>query len=215
MTKAILATRPEHDDTTHYLSSWCAKALHAARNKGITVFDLRRERAQREPLASILSKKQPELILLCGHGSDTAVCGHKDIPLIEAGVNEQLLRRTITFTISCRSARTLGPICVEKGARSFVGYDDDFVFFYDKHKITAPLEDGTAALFLEPPYELALALVKGNSVGESHRRSQEHFLRNMETLLSSEAGADEAALARYLWCDRSHQVFHGDGSAAF
>jgi len=89
------------------------------------------------------------------------------------------------------------------------------VFFYDKHKITAPLEDGTAALFLEPPYELALALVKGNSVGESHRRSQEHFLRNMETLLSSEAGADEAALARYLWWDRSHQVFHGDGSAAF
>ena len=86
---------------------------------------------------------------------------------------------------------------------------------YDKNRITSPLKDETAKLFLEPSNELIISLLKENSAGESYKRSQIHFRNNFMKLLSSEASEEDAALARYLWWDMTHQVCLGDKSATF
>lgn len=45
MNKNILITRPEHDPTTLYLSTWNGKNFPYLQNSGLTILDLHREKA--------------------------------------------------------------------------------------------------------------------------------------------------------------------------
>ena len=213
--KKFLITRPEHDDTTHYLSNWCKKIMEVANAKGISILDLNREKATKKEFASMIQKQKPGLIMFNGHGSDECVTGHKKEILVVAGENESLLKESITYALSCRSGKLLGPKSVNAGAKAYLGYDDDFVFVYSPDKITQPLADETAKLFLEPSNEIIISLIKGNSAEESYNRSQEFFMDRMKKLLSSEATPEESSMARYLWWDRLHQVCLGDKRAIF
>lgn len=215
MSKELLITRPEHDDTTHYLSNWSKQAIGIAQSKGVKIFDLHRKRASKTDVISILSKMEPGLVIFNGHGSDNLVAGWNDEPLVLAGENEPLLREKIVYAVSCSSAKKLGPKSVDSGARTYIGYDDDFVFFYDPNKITSPLKDNTAKLFLEPSNELIVSLIKGNTSEESCRRSKQLFKKNIRRLLSSEATREETSMARYLWWDMVHQVCLGDEKSVF
>ena len=213
--KKFLITRPEHDDTTHYLSNWCKKIMEVANAKGISILDLNREKATKKEFASMVQKQKPGLIMFNGHGSDECVTGHKKEILVVAGENESLLKKSITYALSCRSGKLLGPKSVNAGAKAYLGYDDDFVFVYSPDKISKPLADETAKLFLEPSNEIIISLIKGNSAEESYNRSQEFFMDRMKKLLSSEATPEESSMARYLWWDRLHQVCLGDKRAIF
>lgn len=215
MRKKLLITRPEHDDTTYYLSSWSKKALDVAHSKGIKVLDLNQKRACRNEVEGMLTSQKPELIIFNGHGSENIISGHNNDPLIIAKANEQLLKGTITYAVSCKSARKLGPKSVEKGTRSYIGYIDDFIFFYDPNKFSRPLEDNTAGLFLEPSSKLTVSLIKGNTAGESCIRSKQSFQKNIRKLLSSEVTKEETSLARYLWWDLKNQVCLGDSNSKF
>jgi len=215
MSKRLLITRPEHDDTTHYLSSWSKKIISFAESKGIWVFDLNRRRANKKEVEGILSKQNPGLVIFNGHGNDNFVSGHRNEALIIIGDNEKLLNGKITYAISCKSAKNLGPMSIDAGAKAYVGYDDDFIFFYDPNKITHPLRDKTAKLFLEPSNELITSLVKGNTVEESCNRSKKYFKNNFKRLLSSETTEEETSMARYLWWDMVHQVCLGSKKSIF
>lgn len=213
--KKFLITRPEYDDTTHYLSNWSRKIIEAANSKGIKLFDLHRDKANRAEVTSMIEKQSPGLIVFNGHGDDNCVTGHKQEVLVEAGKNESLLKDKITYAVSCRSAKLLGPKSVAASAKAYIGYDDDFVFIYSPDKITKPLLDESAKMFLEPSNELIISLIKGNSAEESHKRSQEFFKDRMKKLLSSEATPEETSMARYLWWDMVHQVCLGNQKAVF
>ncbi len=215
MSKKILVTRPEHDDTTYYLSNWSKKSLQLAQIKGIKVLDLHRERANGSEVAGMLEKQKPRLVVLNGHGSDNVVAGYKDEPLIIGGKNEELLKEKITYAISCRSARELGRKVIKSGGNTYFGYEDDFIFFYDPFMISRPLEDKTAGFFLEPATEIITSLLKGAKAGECSKKSKESFERNMHKLLSSEASKEDASLARYLWWNMRNQVCLGDENSSF
>lgn len=215
MSEKLLITRPEHDDTTYYLSTWSKKIIKTAESKGIKIFDLNRGRANRAEVVSMLSKQNPGLVIFNGHGDDDVISGHANEPLIQVGDNELLLKNRIAYALSCKSAKILGPKSIDAGARSYVGYDDDFIFFYDPNKVTHPLEDDTAALFLAPSNELIISLIKGNNVGDAFDRSQNSFKNNIKRLLSSEATAEETNMARYIWWDMAHQACCGNKKAIF
>ncbi len=215
MSKKLLITRPEHDDTMHYLSHWSKKAIDLAEAKGITVFDLLREKANKEKTEGILKKQNPELVIFNGHGRENAVGGHKNEPLVVANQNEELLKEKITYAISCKSGKTLGPESIKKGAKAYMGYEEDFIFFYEPKKITEPLMDKTAEMFLEPSSEAMISLIKGNSVEEAEKRTKEMFKENIKKLLSSESRSEEASMARYLWWNMKHLTIHGDRNAIF
>ena len=215
MNKKMLITRPEHDDTTHYLSHWGKKAIEIAEAKNITIFDLTREKANKKKTEGILSTQNPWLVIFNGHGKENAVSGHKNEFLIIAQHNEELLKEKITYALSCRSAKILGPESVKKGAKAYLGYEEDFIFFYDPQRITDPLNDDTAALFLAPSTEAMISLIKGNSIEETEKRTKEMFKENMKKLLSSEATNNESSMAKYLWWNMKYLTAHGDKQASF
>ncbi len=216
MEKKLLITRPEYDDTTHYLSNWSKTSLRLAQSKGVTVFDLNRERANKAEVEGILTKQNPQLVILNGHGNESSVAGHNGEPILIAGKNEKLLIGKIAYAISCKSAKVLGQKAVDSGGEAYLGYEDDFIFFYDPNKISRPLEDETAKLFLKPAIEIIVhSLVKGNAVGTSSEKSKQLFKLNMGRLLSSESSKEEASMARYLWWNMKNQVCLGNGEANF
>lgn len=207
-----LITRPEHDDTTFYLSNYSKEVIESAQKRGIKVLDLHREKAKRSEVESRLSKSLCNLVFFNGHGDYSCVTGHKNEPLIICNENETLLKSKIVYTISCKSAKELGPKSVEAGAISYSGYDDDFIFSYEPDKISRPLQDETAKLFLEPSKLFMTSLVKGNSVIESQKRTKTLFRENILRLLDSDNPDND--LLRYLVWDSRHLISHGNLNAS-
>ena len=114
----MLITRPEHDDTTHYLSNWSKETIGVAENKNIKVFDLNREKATRKNVESKLSRMSCNLVYFNGHGGFNVIGGHNNEPLIICGENERLLKSKVVYAISCKSAKELGLKSVEAGANT-------------------------------------------------------------------------------------------------
>lgn len=214
MNSCFLITRPNHDITTNYLYYWSTKIIVEAEKKGFEVIDLKGKRANKKEFVSVITKTQPSFVVLNGHGNEEAVAGFDNENLIKVGDNERLLNEKISYAVSCRSAKILGPECVRHGAKTYIGYEDDFTFLIDETKITKPLEDKTAEFFLEPSNQVAISLLKGNSTGNSYQRSQQSFRRNIHQSLTSEAAsADKEAVPFLLW-DMKHQVCIGDQKAS-
>lgn len=211
MTKTYLLTRPEHDDTMHYLSNWSKGTIDAAKKAGIKVLDLNREKATKKEVEGRLKDLSPILVVLNGHGDENTVTGHQNEPIIIYGENEKLLKSKIVYAISCQSAKVLGQKSVDAGAISYNGYNDDFVFFYEPNMISKPLNDKTAQMFLEPSKIFIETLIKGNTVEEALKRAKDKLRSNINRLLvSSEADAN---MVRYLLWDLNHFVSRGNLNA--
>jgi len=201
----MIITRPDHDVTTNYLYHW-SKPLISAAGRRHKVIDLAKKRANASELASIIKKVGPTLIVFNGHGDESTVTGFDNEPLIKAGKNHGILKGSTVYARSCRSAKILGPRCIRSRCRAYLGYDDDFVFFIEEEKITHPLEDKTAKLFLEPSNHVVISLLKGHSAGDSNSRSKELFKRVIQSLATSSAPRESADLVPYLIWDYIHQV---------
>lgn len=209
----VLATRPEHDVTTHYISRWGESALAFARERGADVVDLRREKANRREFEGRMRKLDPELVFLNGHGSESSVCGHDDEPLVLAGDNHGLLHGRVTYALSCQAARNLGPSCAEAAGTAFIGYKDDFLFTASAGSAARPLDDGRSAPFFEASNLVVTSLLKGHAAGEASRRSKDAFRAHTRRLLSSSTDPDALLDAQCLWWDMTHQVCLGDEGA--
>ena len=208
----LLITRPRHDYATHYLSAWAEKTFEIARAKGYSIIDLRRERANRKEVESILNKRNPEFVVIHGHGSDDWVAGQGNKPLLIAGNNSSLLEGKITYAISCRSARGLGKEVGQYTNTAYIGYKEDFILVYLEKYRTRPLEDKLAGFFLEPSNLVVTTLLKGHPAKESVLRARQEFLRNIQKLLTSKTGPDEYSTLRYLVWDMRHLTLCGDES---
>ena len=214
MNRIFLITRPKYDETTHYLFYWSEKAIELAKRKGIQVLDLQKERANEKELTSIVKKKEPYFIFLNGHGSSNSITGHNSEVLIKTGNNEKLLKSKIVYALSCQSGKRLGPKSVKNGTVAYIGYNDYFVFVFDQEKISKPLDDSIAKLFLEPSNQIAIGILKGNKIKEAYRKSQRLFAKNIQKLLTSESSPDSVYIKYLLW-DMRHQVCLGDKEAVF
>ena len=211
MTIIYLLTRPEHDDTTYYLSNWCKGTIRLSEERGIKVLDLNQEKANRAEFENRMNKFSPNFVVLNGHGNEVMVTGHKNQPLVLLNDNEHLLSSKIVYAISCRSAQKLGRKSVEVGAISYTGYEEDFIFVYQPDKISRPLTDESAKLFLEHSRLFIESIVKGNSVGESWERSKRMLKENFIKALSEK----NSSTAKYLWWNLKHFSSHGDLKAKF
>ncbi len=210
--KTYLLTRPDHDDTTHYLFAWSGETMRDAEKKGLKVVDLPNKRAVRKEVEGVISKVSPNFVVFNGHGNENTVTGHNNQPIIIAGDNENLLDKKIVYAISCSSAKNLGQKAVDAGASSYTGYDDDFVFFYEPENLSRPLKDETVKLFLEHSNLFITSVIKGNSVSEAKEKAETLLKSNIVKLLGrSDANTQ---LVRYLWWDLKHFVSHGNERAS-
>lgn len=212
MNKTLLITRPNHDLTTNYLYFWSEKIIEQAEKSKVGVVDLNGKRANKKEFSSIITKTQPNLIVLNGHGDESTVTGIDNEILVQVNDNEKLLHEKVTYAISCKSAGNLGLKAMGKTG-AYIGYRDDFIFMFDSTKITRPLEDKTAQLFLEPSNQVVISLLKGNNAGQSCERSKEAIKRNIQKLLTSESPQGGKEAVPYLLWNLSHQVCLGNKSA--
>lgn len=211
--KTLVITRPDHDITTSYLCYWCKEILEQAEKTNTKVVDLKSKRANKKEFESVMKKVKPSLILLNGHGSDDSITGIDNEILLKAGENVNLLENAISYAVSCSSAKKLGQESVKQGAKAYIGYTDEFVFLLDETKITRPLEDKTAQLFLEPSNQVAVSLLKNHTAKEAYERSKKHFRKNIQRLLTSESKQEDTEALPYLLWDMNHQVCLGDEEA--
>lgn len=202
----MLVTQPESDYTTRYISCWAEKVILFSEKKRLKTVTLKRKRANRKEFTSVLKKTDYRLLFLNGHGSETAVFGGDNKPILEIGKNEELTKEKIVYALSCRSAKVLGKQCVKKSADAYLGYDEDFIFAYDQMRRTKPASDKTAALFLDPSNILVISLIKGHNCQRSHKNSQNAFKRTIFKILSSQSKKEERSYLRYLTWDMNHQV---------
>lgn len=206
----LLITRPEHDYATRYLSAWSEKLFNLIESKGYSKIDLHRERANRKEIESILSKKNPDLVIINGHGSDDMVAGHNNNLLIKAGDNSSLLNNKITYAISCRSACVLGKEIAQNVNTAYIGYQDDFILLYLEKYRTRPAEDKLAELFLGPSNVLLTTLIKGHSTKEAMLRARQESLRNIQNLLTSQTKIEDSSTLRYLVWNMQNLILQGD-----
>lgn len=212
MNRIFLVTRPKYDDTTHYLFNWSKAVIDLARKKGLQVLDLERSRANKKEFTSIVAKKQPFFIFFNGHGRSDCIYGQDNEVLVKIGENEEILKSKIVYALSCKSAKGLGLESIKAGTVTYLGYDEDFIFVYDLEKVSRPLEDKTAVLFLEPSNQLVNSLLKGHTAKESHKCSKYSFAKNIQKLLTSESPPYNYLIPYLLW-DMRHQVCLGDENA--
>jgi hypothetical protein len=206
----LLITRPEHDYATRYLSAWSEKLFDLIKSKSYSIIDLHQERANRKEIESIISKRNPSLVVINGHGSDDMVSGHDNNLLIKAGDNSFFLNNRITYAISCRSACVLGKEIAKNAETTYIGYQDDFILVYIEKYRTRPIEDKFAGLFLDPSNLVVTTLIKGHSAREAVLRAKQEFLRNIQKFLTSKVKSDDSSALRYLVWDMRNLILQGD-----
>ena len=212
--KFILITRPKGDIALKYLEVWSQKIIEVAKKKGATVLDLHGPRANRKEMEKIIRKKDPDLIIINGHGDYDLVTGQDQEILVKADDNPELLSGAIVYAISCRSAKILGAAVASRGNRAYIGYTEDFVFLYNESKIYHPLEDEKAKLFLEPSNQVAISLLKNHSASEASLSSKQYFIRNIQKLLTSDnKSLENSQFISALYWNFKNQVCLGNGEA--
>jgi len=212
--KSILITRPQGDIALKYLEVWSQKIIEVANKKGATVLDLSGARANRKEMEKIIKKKDPDLIVINGHGDYDLITGQNQEILFQANDNEDILSKAIVYAISCRSAKILGEAVASKGNRAYIGYSEDFIFLYNQSKIYHPLEDEKAKLFLEPSNQVAISLLKNHSAGEASTSSKQYFIRNIQKLMSSDNKSSEnSQFISTLYWNFKNQVCLGNSEA--
>lgn len=213
MNRVLLITRPNHDIATSYLFYWSNFVIQEANNRHIKALDLKGEKANKSTFNSYIKKHEPKLVFFNGHGSEETIMGHHNEVLVKANKNEKILSGKIVYARSCNAANYLGRQCIKKKTIAFIGYKKKYVLAYSQSKISRPLEDEIARLFLEPSNLVPISLLKGNTVKSSHRKSQKALWRNFHYMLSSKALQSQRDAAPYLWINRKYQTILGNGSA--
>lgn len=209
----MLVTRPDHDETTNYLFFWSNFLIDQGKQVGRTVIDLAKRKANAQELFSRLKKLTPKLLVFNGHGDDQSVTGYDNQPLVSIKKNLGLLKDKIVYSRSCSSAKKLGPASIKSGCKAYIGYNEDFVFMTDSTKVTRPLNDSIAKLFLEPSNYVVTSLLKGHSSGGSNFRSKEKYRRQIQILmLSNSLTVDKQLIPLLVW-DYHHQICLGDSNA--
>ncbi|MEK7496800.1 MAG: hypothetical protein AAB657_02740 [Patescibacteria group bacterium] len=205
----MIVTRPQHDITTKYLSVWAGEVINFAKEKGVEVFDLFKDKANKNDFVGRVKKLQPEIIFLNGHGNDDCVAGHNDEKIVEVKNNHDILRDTITYALSCNSGKILGPKVVENNTATYIGYQDEFIFVGNMNYLSRPQDDPMAKPFMEASNQVMISLLKGNEAQDASKKSKSKFEEHFVKLSSSNTDADSLQIAQCLWWDMRNQVCLG------
>ena len=206
MNKILLVTRPQYDETTNYLYYFAEQVINEAQKRNFKILDLAGEKANCKDFSGRIRKINPDLIFFNGHGSPTSIAGHNDEILMSVDKNVSLLNNKIVYALSCGSAKKLGQCAIDNGARSFIGYKENFIFMHERDKSAKPLQDKTARLFFEPSNLVVTTLIKDNTPKDAFNRSQKKFKYNLRKLITSESPQEDRSSIPWLYWDMIHQV---------
>ncbi len=196
-----------------YITYFSTAVIQEAKNKNIPVKELKEEKANKEEFGGFLQKLDYRLVVLNGHGSEEVIAGHKNIPIVECGRNDEILKERIVYARSCHAARKLGRECMKNTRNGcFIGYDLPFMFYSDELWTLNPAKDKIAPIFLQPSNAVPISLIKGNPASQAHENGKKQMLKNMNKMMLR-GGNDSFLFAQALWNNYTGQVLIGNSSA--
>ena len=213
MSKSILITRPKYDSATFHLFDWSTVVINEAKQKQLSVYDLAEDKATRSNVESYINKNNPSFIFFNGHGNPNCIFGQNSEILIQSNDNENLTSGAIVYARSCSVGQSLSHRLIFTGTKTFIGYEAEFAFVTSKTPTKNFLDDPISKLFLEPSNNIPISLVKGNSASEAHNKSKKEMMRNIRSMLSSQATKDMRDATPYLYSNYKYQTLQGDPSA--
>jgi len=217
MERILLVTRPSYDDGTAYLSHYASLVLKLAKNKNIEFKDFKEKQANKENVLKFVSKKNPKLLFINGHGTKRTLEGDKGEILFSVDENLDLLKDKIVYARACHAGLLLGKKVVEDNRGCFIGYKEPFSFWIDGTRSSTPLKDKTAALFLKPSNEVINCLLKGKTTKESFEISKKRMVESMQKVLEFNKKKEPEAmgLLQVLWTNYQGQVLLGKEDLVF
>lgn len=213
MNKGIIITLPRHEYAVDYLAISSKSVIEEANKKGIKVKELKDKGANRENFEAVINSLNYKMVVFNGHGSEDTILGYKNMLLVQAGVNDVLLKGRITYARSCWAGCILGEVCMKNDSEGcFIGYKLPFMFYIDDTWRSNPSKDNVAPIFLEPSNLVPISLIKGNTALQAHKKSKTQILKTINTVLR-ENGKEAFLFAEKLWNNYAGQVLIGNGSA--
>ena len=162
-----------------------------------------------------IKKLDPRFLVFHTHGDEKTIFGNKNNGeeeiLISVGLNESLLESRIVYSIACSSAKVLGRECK---SLVFVGYKEDFVFYYAPSKLSRPWTDTVASPCLESTTQIPLSIIKGNSVKDAVRKSRTKYTEHIKKQLKSKE-LEAPYVLQALIDNMTNLEVIGDSSAVF
>jgi len=202
----LVSIRPDYELATRYGAAWLMQILNAATNKGLPFTDLYKSQATRSNFFSEINANDPALVHIFGHGNYTQIACQNNELLLQAGVNDDILANRIVYDLSCEAGRDLGPSAVSKGAISFLGYNEDFIFIVSDGShpdggMTNPTQDEAARGFFESHNAAPISYIQKKNLARSFTDSQNSFNYWIDVWKSIDANV----VSLLVW-DRDHQV---------
>jgi len=210
----LFITRPAYEFTTHYFFHWSKYVIDESGLKGLALIDLTKKKAERNGFLGRLRKKANSrmLVFINGHGNENEIAGQDNQTLISIE-DASALAGKIVYARACNSINGLGQKAVSEGAIAYIGYDIAFIFYREIDKVSKPLDDKTAALFLEPSNYAAICIIKGHSVEDANLRSRDKFLSNIKKILLEGPNSPYFYTISDLYANMTHQVLLGNKAA--
>ncbi|MDO8656757.1 MAG: hypothetical protein Q7K45_05965 [Nanoarchaeota archaeon] len=217
MVKQFLITRPRHDKETSYLHSFSKAIVQIVKeNRAIRLTELDGLKANRKEVESSLSTTDQTLAFFNGHGDEETIYGHDDEPILDRD-NVQLMDKKIVYALACSSLVGLGKLAIQNGARTYIGYRDEFMWVGDPSASAIPDKDKNAAPFRKVCHILIHSLVRGMPTGKSLEKTKAEYKKLIRTYGTSEDDpfGDVAAIGFALSWDLTCLDMIGDANASF
>jgi len=120
-----------------------------------------------------------DAIIGVGHGDPSSFCGHNNQVIMDT-LSIPDVRNKVIILIACETARELGPKLVEKGAASYIGFQEDLVWVVDADLAFTPWSDKLGATVMMPITNCVNAVLDGKTTGEAFNVLTEQLACNAE-----------------------------------
>ena len=157
----LLGVHVAIDDATVYASAWDSMLMAEARAVGHETRELTGAMVTPYGLLSSMEGYLPDLVILAGHGSSSTFLGAGYQVVLQACLNDGMMKGSQCMFISCLSGLVLVPSIVSKGGLVATGFTREYTFMIDGSGY--PATDRYAASFTRIWVESCRVIFRGGS----------------------------------------------------
>ena len=192
----VLIASADYEKVTHIIHEWSRDVVHNAVDAGNSVYVMNQEQYSRDNLRSGMLNLQPAFFFGMGHGYYFLTTGYDSEVVIQSDttyyrdgqeyhapdVNMDITNNVVVYLLSCQTGEKLGIDMINKGTKSFIGYDRDFVFFSSSNAAVKKIYEG---FFMRPAMKIADSLVQGKTTKQAWQDGINEFQKSLDILFYS------------------------------
>jgi len=128
-----------------------------------------------------LASAPDDYLIIVGHGQHASITGQHDEVLLEVGnYNPNIVTNRFVKFLSCQTGETLGPDMIQKGAKAYQGYKEDYLWIADEEYKTHPWDDPIASKWLLPVVDAIDAMLSGSTNKAVYEMEREAYRVNAD-----------------------------------